>query len=277
MEQKDNTIQVNKLKPSLIKYFLKEYDCYRNYLSKDFFEGELEKFEKEYSVDCGVCPEVLFKILIKNSVLKNLAEHVKEEDINLEIQLIDEYTPLTNLIISKMKLENFGINNEEVLIKAIESYDGTKLFSLHIVETIRKEFLESNNRPPVENKRKKLDQSISNYLALKKDTENKPTYIDSLVKEFGIINYTEDDDWKKYIYLRFGYFENKHLKTKAISDIIGISQKRCIDLYKNTLLRLKEVLNTKINDIPTFNYEDNKKLIKIKKIDQFQSFILLQL
>ena len=166
-----------------------------------------------------------------------------------------------------MKLENSGINNEEVLIKAIESYDGTKLFSLHIVETIRKEFLESNNRPPVENKRKKLDQSISNYLALKKDTENKPTYIYSLVKEFGIINYTEDDDWKKYIYLRFGYFENKHLKTKAISDIIGISQKRCIDLYKNTLLKLKEVLNTKINDIPTFNYEDNKKLIKIKKID----------
>ena len=267
MEQKDNTIYFNKLIPSLIKYFLKEYDCYRNYLSKDFFEGELEKFEKEYSVDCGVCPEVLFKILIKNSVLKNLAEHVKEEDINLEIQLIDEYTPLTNLIISKMKLENFGINNEEVLIKAIESYDGTKLFSLHIVETIRKEFLESNNRPPVENKRKKLDQSISNYLALKKDTENKPTYIDSLVKEFGIINYTEDDDWKKYIYLRFGYFENKHLKTKAISDIIGISQKKCIDLYKNTLLKLKEVLNTKINDIPTFNYEDNKKLIKIKKID----------
>ena len=107
MEQKDNTIYFNKLKPSLIKYFLKEYDCYRNYLSKDFFEGELEKFEKEYSVDCGVCPEVLFKILIKNSVLKNLAEHVKEEDINLEIQLIDEYTPLTNLIISKNEIRKF--------------------------------------------------------------------------------------------------------------------------------------------------------------------------
>lgn len=99
MEQKDNTIYFNKLRPSLIKYFLKEYDCYRNYLSKDFFECELEKLEKEYSVDCGICPEVLFKILIKNSVLQNLAEHIKEEDINLEIQLIDEYTPLTNLII----------------------------------------------------------------------------------------------------------------------------------------------------------------------------------
>lgn len=69
MKQNNNSAYFNQLRPKLIQYFLKEYGCYEKYLSEAFFNNELDKFEELYNIDCGICPDVLFKLLMKNSIL----------------------------------------------------------------------------------------------------------------------------------------------------------------------------------------------------------------
>lgn len=277
MKQTNNSVYFNNLRWKLIQYFLKEYGCYDKYLSEDFFNNELDKFEKAYNIDCGVCPKLLFKLLIKNSVLKELAQCIRQGDIDLEIKLIDQYIPLINLIILKMDLQKHNINSEDIFIKSIESYDGNKIFSLHIIDIIREDILNNNieedklseekNTNITEKKEETFEQQIKNYLSIKEVYKNNSTDIDKLIKKLKIIDYVEENELKKYVYLRFGYFENIYFESKDIANIIGIPEEDCIYLYRNTLLKLKEILNKSIDNILSYNFDDGKKFIKIKKID----------
>ena len=181
MIKESDVNEFDQIRPKLIKYFQKEYECYEKYLPKDFFFNELLILEKEYNKDCKICPEILFKILIKNSILRELSQQIKQGDIDLEIDLIDKYTPLINRIISKMKLKDINIDNESILIKAIESYDGKIIFSLHLISIIRNKLnAKENNKLKQSYQDMNKDSSVQENICL---NEHNDTLVNSTSDE----------------------------------------------------------------------------------------------
>lgn len=260
-------------KTKLIRKCLKEYENYNQYLTKDFFYEEYDNFKNSYSYECGISPEIIFKMFIKNKVLKKLSEYIRNGDIDLEIELIDKYTPLTNSILSKMNITGLDlkINIEDILIKSLETYDGNKSFSLYIVENIRKitkDNLEKINDLETKNeKNKKLsfEQLIEEYVSQSQISSFTPNDIDYLVKKFNIIDYVDNDKLKKYVFLRFGYYNNIYFNNIEIEKIMSISKEDGLVMYKEILNILKSILNEKINLVISNDFYKDKQYLKSNK------------
>ncbi len=126
-----------KLKQELIVNCLVKYKDYGKYLTENFFKSKLEEFIKIYNAECGISPEVYFQIFVNKKALAQLSEYIRNNDIDLEIELISKYTNLTRYILTKMNIE-LPIDTEKVLMKSLETYNGNKPFPLYILDNVKK-------------------------------------------------------------------------------------------------------------------------------------------
>mgnify|MGYP004529425731 CR=1 FL=1 len=125
-----------KLKQELIVNCLVKYKDYGKYLTEDFFKGKLEEFIEIYNAECGISPEVYFQIFVNKKSLVKLSKYIRNNDIDLEIELISKYTNLVRYILTKMNIE-LPIDTEKVLMKSLETYNGNKPFPLYILDNVK--------------------------------------------------------------------------------------------------------------------------------------------
>lgn len=254
-----------KLKSKLYNIYNKKYGYYTNYLGENFFEELFNTFFNIYDFENGINSEISFMIYLKNQLNKRLTDIINAGNIDLEIELIDKYSNLLNYIILKMNIENKIINREDILITAIENYDGNKFFSLHIVEIVKNKTRTSSLKTSSimsEEHISNFDSVIEKYLSNNKFlTFSELSYLDNLLNQFNIITKTSSDNLRKYIYLKCGYYKGFCFNDNVISNILSLSKKEVKKLHQESLILLKEIINNYIDLIISYDFNNinNKK------------------
>lgn len=176
----------------------KKYVKYNQYLSQNFYNELQIKLSNYYSKDMTVSPDVGLKLIASNLVLKELSKEINKGNIEIEIELIEEYKNILKWIMTKKHIENeiYLKKGEDILIYALETYVGDKTFLIHLYNCVKikcKDDIKENV----------IDKKIKRYV----ETENTyadPTYLDLVGKELDIIKYIPKNDSNMYqfIYLK---------------------------------------------------------------------------
>lgn len=91
-------------------------------------------------------------------------------------------------------------------------------------------------------------------------------YFDTLAKHFNLIDYTNENDLKTYIYLRYAYYREMYIADEDIAQILSISFDEVLNLRDRALLLLKDVIEKNINII--LNFEIKPKKVKyVRKVN----------
>ena len=114
-----------------IYFTKKKYSDYDGYLREDFYrrlQSELLKFQEDGS---NINLEVYLMMKSNNLVFKELGSLCNDGNLDLEIELIDKLSPIVKSIFRRMglSLEKWMELGEDVIIKALETYNGEKTFS----------------------------------------------------------------------------------------------------------------------------------------------------
>ena len=245
-------------KQKIIAKCKNEFEHYKNYLTTEFFSNELEIFEELYDPATGLAPEISFKIFIKNKALKRLGDLVNSGDIDLEIELIEEYTPLINKLLNRLGIDDESFNVETILERALMTYDSSKFFSVHIVKTIK-----NFNQPyqTVEDKRddEELESPIESIETKSYNEENKKDDIIPVSKNDGkklkkkekAVKKTNNEDLKikENIIIKPKNTNNIESNLEDITVKNNIS-KKSEDKEKernDTMIEIKKPVPTKVN------------------------------
>ena len=120
---------------------IEEYSKFNKLLPRNYMQTLYKMYRKSYDVKCGLSADIYYKFLIQNRITLLLCQKIIKDNIDLEIYLIEKYMPIVDYIFNKLRLNESDINKEDVIIKAIETYDGVRLFSLHILDTLKKDYI----------------------------------------------------------------------------------------------------------------------------------------
>lgn len=206
-----------------------KYKDFISYLDEDFYISAKDKFQNLQVDDIDVDISLSLSFLLDNFVMKYLCNKAKNGDVDLEIKLIDKYSSITNLIKRK---RNIDLNSEDILIYAIENYDGSSSFSSFINESI------SNILEP---------KDYIYYSSLvKKDLSRKVLSILEVINKLGISS--SDELLNNFINLRFGFIDNYYYSLKEICDILKISYEQVLELYKKSLEIAKDTFMSYYNN-----------------------------
>ena len=253
-----------------------QYHMYQDNLTLDFYSYLEKKLPKYYKNEFGISPDIYLMIISNNLINKKLCELSKDGNIDIEISLIERYSNLLNFIMKKMgyTYEEYEKKGEDILIEAIETYDGVKTFSIHIVNCIRKkkenkcksQYINKSNIT----KELTIEDKINNYLNEHEIIKEQPNYLEMVCHNLNIINKVniENSKIKDFLYLKYGYYENIYFKLEQISAILDIDIEEIKQYYKNSLIILKDVTNNYIDKVNSCDIEiDNHKnyIISTKK------------
>lgn len=221
---------------------LKEYENFSKYLPEDIFECTYEKFCEFYNYECGINPEVCFGLYLQNQVNKELCSQVNKGNIDLEIELIDKYMPTLEYIIRKKNARN-DIDKEGIIIASIKTYDGAKLFSLHMLDILKKcNFSIMSLEGP-----KEFNVIVEEYISENKVVISNPNYYDELFIKFKVFDYINNEDLKRYAYLRYGHHNGIYFSNEDVMKILNIDAATIGLMYKKCLNLLKQVIDEKID------------------------------
>ena len=172
-----------------------------------------------------------------------------------------------------------NIEQEKQIIKKNIKRKKHKVVNEERIESVR-ETIEVNNGPIEElfdiNSIVAIDNPNSTYtfnidvLANNFFKTNIPefshnSYFDTLAKHFNLIDYTNENDLKSYIYLRYAYYRDMYVADEDIAQILNISFNEVINLRDRALLLLKDVIEKNINIV--LNHEIKPKKAKyVRKI-----------
>lgn len=258
-------IYLNQTEDKKLKKYIEEYEKYLKYLPQNFIQEVYRDFIKIYSYECGINPDVYFDLYLQNQVNKELCEQIKQGNIDLEIELIDKYMHILDYIIRKSEYCD-TIDREEVIITAIETYDGKKMFSSHIFNVFKNS---QKNRTHIE-KPKSFKETIDEYVSKNKINSVITTYLDMLFIKFNVIEYIDDDILKKYAYLKYGYYNNIYFSNDDIVKILNIDKSSIYLMYKKCLDLLKQLLNENIDLIVKLYFNDKQLKISYIKSNYYK-------
>ena len=274
---------------NLIEQSQKKYSKYRNYLDAEFYQSVYDALSNEESISYASM------MIINKMVLKRLCDFVRDGDIDLEIDLLSDYDMITTTIMQKKKIEITQEIKESILINALETYQGDNIFSIHILDCIKrmndpskkhtiKEQVEEKEDTPIiidinkekniikENNNSEISDSevienvsfidiVNNYIDENDLTSSNPNYIEDTFRKLSIFIGLDSDDilFKKFIYLRYGYHHDIYFQLDDISKILNISRDEVLEYYSKSMDLMKEALDIALNNV--FKY-DVKKYIK---------------
>lgn len=239
-KQKNNL--VNDLIIDLIVKVKDKYNEYQFILDKKFYNDLEKKLTVLYNQNASINQRVELLLIANNLVLKRLADEIGLGNVDIEISLIEKYENIVNMIIRKMGFDEGVINEyrEKILIDTLESYDGNKLFSLAIVDYIRKNI--SNEKSATI--KEQLDEYVKNN-----KSRRKPTYIEKISKKLDILSGVDDENLSKFIYLKYGYYNDVYFSCEEISSITSQKMEDINCYYKESLILLKSVVNKYIGGL----------------------------
>ena len=224
---------------SAVEMILDEYSEYESYLDEKFrnsLKEKLRRLEKNYNCK-NFAEDVYLSLIGSRLTLKRLCD-ISNKDDDLLISLFDKYEYLLKPLCKKLNIDY----SEDYLLDAISSYDGSSGFPKHLLDTIRN----SNN---VEHKKVEddnLEHKLQKYT--KEKNAKKGTTLEVFAKEIDILSYVEENNnLEKYIYLKYGYYNNNFFDNKEIGEITNFDSSKINDLNIKSLELLKKITCKKID------------------------------
>ena len=193
--------------------------------------------------------------------MKRLAEFVHDGDIELEIVLIEEYLSKARFILDKKKIDRKL--DETVVMKAIETYQGNKMFSLHILDCAKEMIKSEQQEEPKMNQSKDLEkkqisftETVEQYVQNNNIEKCAPTYLENSFKILSTFMHLNDKDslFNQFIYLKYGYYHDIYFSQQDIATILNISNEEVSKYYKESLILQKDTLNQVISHITNAQY-----------------------
>lgn len=262
---------MNKKIINKVIYFLKaKYIKYAKYLPDNLYDEIISEIIYKYDKDMGVSPELYLLIETETRILKTLCLLAYEGNIDIEIDLMNQYYNKLNLILNKMNLNFSEKEKEDILISSIESYKGEKLFSLHMVKVVKtkikntllnQDIAEINLETSKTYIVKSFEERIANLLSNKELVEN-VTYIEEIFSRFNLLELIDANDEKFYtfVYLKYGYYNNIYFSINDIAIILNMKVSDAKKYYIKSLNLLKQVINKKVDEI--FKFKEKEKYLK---------------
>ena len=250
MKKNKDLYQVNDYRESLIEKIIEnigiKYSPFIKYFDNEFFKEIRTKLMSIENINQESNLALHLSMQLDNLILKHLCDLARKENIDLVILLIERYTSTLNFIKRNAKFEvNENLNDDDILIQAIETYYGLDSFKLHLCSCLKK--LSTNNKE--EDFYNKLKKNSAIY-----DNKN-ITVVELIIRILDIYEIVPQNEelLKKFIYLKYGYYENKYFNLDEISDILNLSQSDTLNLYKNSLLIAKNISSTYLNSTHRIN------------------------
>lgn len=260
MGKKESKQSISDVCNRIVEKCKNKYEEYHMYLSHEFYEKLKTTLPTYYSASSGISADIYLMIVADNLILKELGMLCKNGEIDLEISLIERYSNRLYFIMKKMghTYEEYQKDGENILIKAIETYDGEKIFENHILNCIRnfgknENILKTNKNNEKENLiylEETIADKVKKYLNQNQIEKRTPNYLETLCHHVNIVDIVEDNGvWKEFLYLKYGFYEDIYFTFKEISVILNIDIEEIKRYYHNSLLLLKEITNQYINKI----------------------------
>lgn len=251
-------MNIQKIVEVIVEKTKKQYSKYNEYLPKNFYDELQRKLPSYYSSDMTVSPDVELKITASNLLLKELSKQVRNGNFEVEIELVNDYKGILRWIMIKKNIadEIYLKKGEDILMKAIETYEGNKTFLVHLYNCVKVDCKNDIKENPI-------DKKIIRYIEKEEDYAE-PNYLDLVGKELDIINYISKNDNMLYqfIYLKYGYKFNRYFTLIDIAEILNISMDKVKKYYKDSLTVLKDVVDLYLEDKSDERIEYAQKLLK---------------
>ncbi len=239
-----------------------KYQKYNEYLDDTFYERLKEKLPEHYNPDNNVSPDVYLKIVADNLIIKRLCDFAKEGNLEIEIELISDYSSMLRWMMSKkhLKEELYSKDGEDILIEAIETYDNSDTFLKHIYACVKEKYQNEIDNNSIEKK-------VDNYVEKQELISRQPEYLELVAKELDIIKYVSKNDrlLNEFIYLKYGYRNNTYFNLMEIQEILKIDEKQVVKFYKDSITLLKDIVDLYLEEVQDEKILYAQKLLTNKK------------
>lgn len=263
---KDNIFTIEE-KNNLINLLEKKWD-YLDFITEDYLKEKFNNESKEEINNFGINKEVAAFMLVEQKIYSDINKMIKDGNVDVEIDVLDKIFPIARIIAKKMQLNyknlEIEIKGEDGLIYALENYDGGKNFTLYATRIIKAlykgEDIEKKFSKPKDFKTC-LEEISNNKESLDKENKNN---IDPFFKKLQLEQNlkTKDENYTKFIILKYGYIDNKFFSIDSISKYLNISEENSIEYYINSLNLIKEKFAEKTKELDTVKNKLSKQLKK---------------
>lgn len=274
IENKENIVDYIEQEIKLLKV---QFSKYQEYLTDEFYQKIVEDLAND--LDGGK----IISITLANLAMKELSRIVNDGNINLELELVNDYRSKTQFLMRKLNIPTSVIKKieEDVLMEAIETYDASCTFYVHILKCTKNkiESLKKNEKIKNEKSSKKdglekptkvpgkeklsFNDKLNVYITKKDIEKRKPSYLENafrIIRPF--IGDIKEPQLNKFIYLRYGYHDDIYFSLDDISNILNIDQEKAVSYYNMSLSLLKSGVDTAINQ---YLKQESSKIKKIEK------------
>lgn len=266
-KQKKQIDEIGNLVNRLIKQAKNKYQRYGQYLSDEFYQRLSNHLIQLESLSSSAYQEE-----IDHFVYHELCHLVIDGNIDLEIEIIEENLSKIVFLMKKMGINGPNINKmaETYIMNAIQSYKGDLLFSLYIIQCIKKDMSSHIKKSPVKvkneidkptidhsqekeqkvipltnqmmNKNQSMDDLISKYVASTNVEIIQPTFLEELFQSVVVFSDKEqlDSNFLKFAYLKYGYYQGIYFGFDDISNILKLDHNDLFSYYIQSLTLLKE-------------------------------------
>lgn len=211
-----------------------KYSDFKEYFDENYFDYLYKNItitSNESSINLQL------SILLENLTIKYLCDLASAGNIDILIMLVDKFSSLLRTIKTLGKLDNAEINDEDLLINALETYQPDKLFSLHLSSCYKNLF-----------KKEEFSEKVKKYAI---EENYYQTKTDKIIRTLDIYNceLVKDEELNIFIYLKYGYYNDFYFSLDTIANILEIPYSTVINLYKKSLILAKEVSNSYIKEL----------------------------
>lgn len=274
IENKENIVDYIEQEIKLLKV---QFSKYQEYLTDEFYQKIVEDLANDLD------GEKIISITLANLAMKELSRIVNDGNINLELELVNDYRSKTQFLMRKLNIPTSVIKKieEDVLMEAIETYDASCTFYVHILKCTKNkiESLKKNEKIKNEKSSKKdilekptkvpgkeklsFNDKLNVYITKKDIEKRKPSYLENafrVIRPF--IGDIKEPQLNKFIYLRYGYHDDIYFSLDDISNILNIDQEKAVSYYNMSLSLLKNGVDIAINQ---YLKQESSKIKKIEK------------
>lgn len=230
----------------VVEYLKQRYKKYEKYLNDDFYNELQVELPKYYDPRTNISLDVYLKVIGNNLIISKLCEFARNDELEVEIELISDYKSILRWIMSQKHIneELFLKKGEDVLIKAIETYgNDNKIFLKHLYSCVKREFKDEIDANAIE---RKADYFIESNEIIHKQ----PEYIELVARELDIIKYvpSNDKELNQFVYLKYGYNKNIYFTLDEIQKMLKINDRQVINYYKRSINLLNDIINLYLDE-----------------------------
>lgn len=245
----------NEEKNNILKNLSKKWN-YLDFVNNDYLNDKILEALQTINFNEEINREVSLLMETENIIYKDISTRIKSGDLDLEIVMLDKVKYLSTIVGKKM---NLGISQKEKektgengLIYALENYDGKESFAMYAARILKSFYKQENIQDRIDRFESYRKSLIENKELNKKTDTNS---IDNIFRMNHLEEFIDqtNEDYCKFIILKYGYINDKNYNCKQISKILGLPSNKINRYYKNSLELLKQKvgINKNIEKIKT--------------------------